>query len=158
LTESIGAKADIIPYAPDYAQTVRSWIDCEETFANVCRGTEFPPPGDIVDSWQREGVSPFLLFAESKPVAYAELWSRPMDMAVEIAHLIVDPSQRSKGYGTKMLELMFQRGSQRDSITRVLISLYGESTVALGCFLKARFELMGTATYTTGLKLVRLVE
>jgi len=62
LTESIGAKADIIPYAPDYAQTVRSWIDCEETFANVCRGTEFPPPGDIVDSWQREGVSPFLLW------------------------------------------------------------------------------------------------
>ena len=158
MTESIGAKADIIPYAPDYARTVRSWIDCEETYRNVCRGTEFPPPEDIVESWQREGVTAFLLFAQRKPVAYAELWSRPMDMAVEIAHLIVDPSQRARGYGTKMLELMFQRGAQREGIVKVLISLYGDSTVALGCFLKANFELMGTATYTTGLKLVRLVE
>lgn len=151
-------KADIIPYSPEYSRDVRSWINCAETYKAVCRGTEYPPPEDIVDSWQRSEVSSYLLFASGKPIAYAELWERKMDLAIEIAHLIVDPSKRSQGFGTKMAQLMYERGCQKKNVIKVLVSLFGESTDALGCFTKAGFEIIGTANYTSGLKLVKMID
>lgn len=158
MDDSIRVKADIIPYLPEYARTVYSWIDSEETYRNVCRGTEFPPPDDLIDSWQRNGMTSYLLSSRGRPTAYAEIWNRPLDVAVELAHLLVDPARRSQGFGAIMLELLFQRAAQRDNVAKVIINLYGDSEEALGCYLKSGFELIGTTTYTTGLKLIRLVE
>ncbi len=158
MTDPIKVKADLIPYVPEYSRVVHSWIDSEETYHDLCRGKQFPPSEDIVDSWQRDGVTSFILLSERKPVAYGELWHRPMDLAMEIAHLIVDRFKRSEGYGTKMIELLYDRAAQRENITRVMIHLYGDSEVALGCYVKAGFELLGTTTYTTGLRLVRTVD
>ena len=76
MTGPISIKADIIPYAEEYAQVVRSWIDSDETLFNVCRGKEFPPAEDIIDGWQREDVTSYILLADRKPVAYGELWAR----------------------------------------------------------------------------------
>jgi ribosomal protein S18 acetylase RimI-like enzyme len=150
-------KADIVPYSAEYSSLVRSWIESPETYKNVCRGQEFPPPEDIVDSWQRQGVSSFTLFSQRRPVAYGELWPRPLEMAVEIAHLLVDPYKRSQGYGSKMLELLYQRAAQRRGVAKVVLNLYGDDEVALGCYLKAGFELVGTSSYTVGLRMVRMV-
>ncbi len=158
MTEPIHVKADIIPYSAEYSQVVRSWIESEETYFNVCRGKEYPPPDELVDSWQRTDVSSYLLFSDNRPVAYAELWVRPNERAVEINHLVVDPYKRQQGYGTKMLELLYQRGAERANITRVIVNLYNDSEAALGCYLKAGFELLGTASHTLGLKMIRLVK
>ncbi len=151
-------KADLVPYSAEYSRSVRSWINSPEILKTVCRGTDYPPSEEIIESWQREEVKSYLMFSENHPVAYAELWIKKMDLAIEIAHLIVDPAKRSRGYGTKMAELMFQRAAEMNNVAKVQVSLYGESTEALGCFLKAGFEILGTATYTTGLKLVKDVE
>ena len=158
MTEPTHVKADIIPYSAEYSQVVRSWIESEETYFNVCRGKEYPPPDELVDSWQRTDVSSYLLFSDNRPVAYAELWVRPNERAVEISHLLVDPYKRQQGYGTKMLELLYQRGAERANITRVIVNLYNDSEAALGCYLKAGFELLGTASHTLGLKMIRLVK
>ena len=63
-----------------------------------------------------------------------------------------------KGFGTKMLQLLFQRASERQGIVKVVINLYGENEEALGCYLNAGFELLGTTTHTMGLRMVRLVK
>ncbi len=158
MSEPTKVKADLIPYTPDFSSVVRSWIDSEETFANVARGrTDFPPPEDIIDSWQREGVTPFLLTVDRKPVAYGELWARPAELAVEITHLLVDPFKRSSGYGTHMLKLLYERAAERQGVHKVLIFLTGENEEALGCYLKAGFELLGTTQAIAGLKMVRYV-
>jgi len=158
MSEYTRVKADIIPYTAEYSRVVFSWIDSEETYINVCRGTQFPPSDDLVDSWQREGVSSYLLFASGKPVAYAELWSRPLELAIEIAHLIVAPYQRSRGYGTKMLELLYHRAAQKPNITKVILNFFSGDEIALGCYLKAGFELVSTTRYTTGLRMERMVK
>ena len=158
MTEPISIRADIVPYAEEYSPVVRSWIDSEETLFNVCRGREFPPAEDIVESWQRDEVSSYVMLAERKPVAYGELWTRSNERAVEICHLIVDPMKRSRGFGTKMLELLYQRGADRQNIIKVMINLYGENDEALGCYVKAGFELVGTTTHTMGLRMVRIVK
>ena len=158
MDEPIKVKADLIPYAHEYASDVLSWIDSEEVYKDVCRGQDWPPPKDLVESWQRKNVVSYLLFSERQPVAYGELWNRPLEMAVEVAHLIVAPAKRSMGYGTKMLEELYNRAAARPDVAKVLLNLYSENEVALSCYLKAGFELIGTSSYITGLKMVRMVE
>lgn len=152
------ARADLVPYTPDYAGQVRSWIDCEETYDLVCRGVDFPPPDDVVDSWQRKGVRSYLLFSHSRPVAYGELWERKAEQAVEVAHLLVEPAKRGEGYGTRLLELIFDRGGSLSWVRKVLINLYHQSPEALGCYLKAGFDLIGTSTHIEGLRMMRKVD
>ena len=158
MSEPARVKADLVPYTQEYSGVVRSWIESPETYQLVCRGINFPPPDDIVDSWQRNGVTSYILYSERKPIAYGEIWDRPVEQAVELTHLLVDPYKRSRGYGTKLLELLFERASTRKGVARVLINLYHHSPEALGCYLKAGFELTGTATHIEGLKMMRLVE
>lgn len=150
-------KADIIPYSKEYAPQIRSWIDSIEIYKYVCLGKEFPPPDNIVNTWQRKEVASYLLFSNSKPVVYGELWNRPNEMALEIAHLIVDPARRSMGYGTKMLELLYNRGAARKDVAKVIANIYNDNSVALGCFLKAGFELVGKTSYAQGLRMVRMI-
>jgi ribosomal protein S18 acetylase RimI-like enzyme len=158
MDDSTQVKADLIPYSSEYAGIVRSWIECEETYKLVCRGVNFPPPDEVIDSWQRKGVISFLLISNNKPVGYGELWERKAEHAVELSHILVDTYQRSHGYGTKLLRLLYNRAAQRPGVNKVLINLYNDSAEVLGCYLKAGFELAGTATHIEGLKLVRMVE
>jgi len=158
MDDSTQVKADLVRYTPEYSGVVRSWIESEETYRLVCRGVSFPPPDDIVDSWQRQGVKSYLLISNRKPVAYGELWDRKGEQAVEIAHVIVDTYQRSRGFGTKLLELLYNRAAEQPAVLRVLINLYHDDSDVLGCFLKAGFEISSTATHIEGLRLVRLVE
>ena len=157
MPERTQAKADIVPYTAEYAQAVRSWIDSEETYHNVCRGKDFPPPDDIIDSWQRDSVKSYILLWQRKPVAYGELFNRPLEMAMEVAHLIVDPFKRSEGYGAKMLDLLYHRAAHRPNVAKVLLNLYGDCTVTLGCYLKAGFVIESASSYTVGLRMVRMV-
>lgn len=158
MSDPARVKADIVPYTAEYSRVVRSWVDSEETYLNVSRGTGFPPPDDVVDSWQRDGVSSYLLFTEGKPVAYGELWIRKLERTVEIVHLIVDQYRRSRGYGTKMLELLFNRAASRPDVSTVLVNLSADASDALGCYLKAGFELAGTSAHVEGLRMMRLVQ
>jgi len=158
MNESTRVKADIVPYTVEYSKVVLSWIDSEETYRNLCRGTIFPPADDLVDSWQREGILSYLLFASGKPVAYGELWERPLELAVEIVHLMVAPFKRSRGYGTKMLELLYQRAAQRQNVAKVILNFFSGDEVALGCYLKAGFELVSTTNYMAGLRMERMVK
>lgn len=157
MSDPAQVKADLIPYTAEYARDVRSWIDSPETLQVVCRSTKFPPADDIVDSWQRPGVSSYILLSGNKPIAYAELWSRPLELAIEIVHLIVAPMKRTQGYGTKMLTLLYQRAAQRKDIAKVLLNLNVADEVALGCYLKAGFELVGVSQISAGLRMVRMV-
>ena len=155
MSEPAEVKADLIPYSPEYAGQVQSWIDTPETYLDLARSSDFPPPPDIVDAWQREGVTSYLLFSHNHPVAYAELWERPVELAVEVCHLLVDPLRRGKGYGAKMLHLLYDRARRRRGIAIVTINLFGQNETALGCFLNAGFEVAGTSKYAEGLRLVR---
>lgn len=157
MSSTPSAKADIVPFTKEYSATVRQWIDSPEVLHDVCRGKDFPPAQDIIDTWQRKEVSSYLLMASGKPVAYAELWNRANELAVEIAHLLVDPAKRGQGYGTRLAHLLFEQGAARPEVAKVIAYLYNENSAALGCLLKAEFELAGTTSYTQGLRIVRIV-
>lgn len=158
ITSQIRLKADLVPYTEEYSSVVRSWLDSEETYYDVCKGTQFPPPEDVVYGWQRNNVVSMIMLSESKPIAYGELWARPAELAVELSHLLVDPVRRSEGFGTSLVEQLFQRAAQRPGVAKVLVNLYSDSEHALGCYLKSGFQLMGTTKHLPGLRMIRLAK
>jgi ribosomal protein S18 acetylase RimI-like enzyme len=151
-------RADIVSFSGDYTRTVLSWLDSPEILYAVCRSKDFPPEEGLIATWHRKDVTPYLLFSENAPVAYGELWNRPMEIAMEIAHLLVDPHKRSQGYGVKMLQLLYDRAAARPTVTKVLLNLYNDDEVALGCYLKSGFQLVGTTPAGGGLRLIRMVK
>jgi L-amino acid N-acyltransferase YncA len=56
-----------------------------------------------------------------------------------------------------MLRLLYERAAERQGVHKVLIFLTGENEEALGCYLKAGFELLGTTQAVAGLKMIRYV-
>jgi ribosomal protein S18 acetylase RimI-like enzyme len=150
-------KADIVPYTAEYSRTVLSWIDDEETLENLSRDIDYPPPEDLIESWQREGISSYLLMSDGKPVAYGEIWPRPLLLAVEIAHLLVDPVMRGRGLGTKMVNMLFDRGAQRPGVAKVMITFHSGDEAVLGCYVKAGFELVSLGNAEQGLRMERAV-
>ncbi len=158
MSEPTRIKADLIPYNEEYSRDVRSWLECEETYYNVCQSKDFPPPDDVVATWQRINVVAYILMELNRPVAYGELWSRPLEMAVEIAHLLVTPCKRSQGYGTKMLELLYNRAAARPGVAKVIMNLHSADEAALGCYLRAGFDLLGMSKMGEGLCMVRMVK
>ena len=157
MTNKITTKADLVPYTEDFLTTVHSWIDSEETYQFVCRGKDFPPDSNIVKTWQRKGIHSYLLFADGKPIAYGELWERPNELAVELGHILVAPAKRDKGFGKKIIELLFNRAASRDDVAKVIVRLYHEDEIILRALVAEQFEISGTNTYTEGLRLVRMI-
>ncbi|KAA3633616.1 MAG: GNAT family N-acetyltransferase [Calditrichaeota bacterium] len=155
MTKPADIKADIVPYSDEYAAQIRGWIESAETYKHVCRGTDFPPPENIISSWQRDTVNSYILIDSGKPIAYGELWHRKDEMAFELAHILVDPYKRSQGYGTKLIKLLYERAATRDDVAKVIIKLFQENPEALSCLMKAGFEITGTTNYTTGIRLVK---
>lgn len=158
MEEPTRVKADLIPYAREYERDVISWIDSPETYKDLCRGTDWPPPADLIESWQRKNVTPYILISDRQPIAYGEIWDRALEMAAEIAHVLVAPVKRGEGYGVKMLQLLYNRAAGRPGVAKVMLNLYSDNQAVLGCYLKAGFELVGTSNYTTGLKMIRVVK
>ncbi len=147
----------LAPYEPPYASVVRGWLDSLATVTAVCRSETWPVEEDIVDSWQRDNVTGWLLFDDRQARAYGELWPRPKESAIEIAHLLVDPALRRRGLGRELLRRLSARAEEDPSVDRVLINIYTDNEAALGLAMASGFELMGTNKYVEGLQLVKLL-
>lgn len=156
--EPIEIKADLIPYADEYAELIHTWIDSEETFRFVTRGVGYPPSAEVVKTWQRDEISSYILFSNRKPIAYGELWTRSNELAIEIAHLIVDPIHRGEGYGVKFINLLYDRVVAKGNIIKVTAVVHHDNDLALNCFIKAGFELAGTTKFTKSLKMIKLIK
>lgn len=158
MSDQTRSKADIVKYTSEYAHAVRSWIDSEDTAASLEVLSEYPPTDDIVDTWQEEHMSSYLLLSANGPVAYAELWDRPAELAIEVRRLLVAPKYRDNGFGCKMLSLLHEIVSRRKDVAKVFITVDWDNRSALGCYLKSGFTVAGTTHDRPGLYLTRIVE
>jgi RimJ/RimL family protein N-acetyltransferase len=78
-------------------------------------------------------------------------------MAVEIAHVLVNPTKRWQGYGSTMIRLLFDRASRRPGILKVVINLHADNPEFLNSCANAGFELVGTPAGVAGLRMMRVV-
>jgi len=155
VTEPARVKADLVPFRPEDAEKVMSWIDSGETLQYLCGDDTWPPAEDLLASWQKADAASYLLLADRRPVAYAEIWDRPLEQAAEIGHLLVDPARRGRGYGTLMLRLLVERAAHHPRVRRVVLNFHHGDETVLGCYLKAGFELVGSGPDGEGLRMER---
>lgn len=148
--------ADIISYTNSYSAVVRGWIDSERTYRRLGGRGDWPCSDEVIIGRQINDMRAYLLIDRQKPVAYAELWPKPQQLAVEVRWLLVDPTKRNKGFGSQLLERLWLRVSAKRGIARVVIMLEGDNREALGCYLRAGFSISGT-TGAPGLTLHRMV-
>ncbi len=102
-------------------------------------------------------MSSYLLLKTDKPIAYAELWSRPAEMGAEIKRLLVDPSRREEGFGRKMLDLVFDRATRKPGVVRLTCIIGSVDREVVACFISAGFELVAPGVNQLGLKLEKIV-
>ncbi|MCB2231791.1 GNAT family N-acetyltransferase [bacterium] len=158
MSDQTRVKADIVRYTAEYARTVHSWIDSEETATNLEIDTDYPPLEEVIEGWQQENMVSYLLLSGSGPVAYAELWYRPAELAIQVRRLLVAPKYRENGFGCKMLLLLCEIAGRRKEVAKVYLTVNWDNRTALGCYLKAGFTVAGTTHDKPGLYLTRLVE
>jgi len=74
-----------------------------------------------------------------KPVAYGEIWFDPSDRSAELAHLLVAPDHRGKGFG-KMLTLALVAAAGHRSGYEVLLRVVPSNKSAIRCYESCGFQ------------------
>lgn len=148
--------ADIIPYTDHHAALVRSWIDSERTWRHLGGRGPWPPSDDLISGRQLNDMKAFLLLAQREPVAYAELWPRRAQLALEVRFLLVAPKRRNQGMGSRMLGLLWEEAGQRRGVARVILRLDDGDRSVLGCYLRAGFQISSTSA-EAGLLLEKMI-
>lgn len=134
----------LAPFDPADASIVSSWAPSIGEVRLWCSRGEAPVPAAVVGGWGRQdGVLPFVLLEAGRPVAYGELWIDLGEEEVELARLIVDPSQRGRGIGRRLASSLAVRASQ--IYPRVFARVYPENVAAQRCYLGAGFIRVSAA-------------
>lgn len=80
-------------------------VDCERTIGYA------PIKENDYKTWlEASDQMGYILETSSRPVGYGELWIDEPSQDVELAHLVIDPLERGKGWGKQLTDLLFEEG------------------------------------------------
>jgi ribosomal protein S18 acetylase RimI-like enzyme len=124
----------LVPFAAEHAGRVRAWAEASPYSAGWLGDSPETGLGrpDVDDDVRR-----FVLTVDGEPRGYGELWVDEEEGEVELAHLLVDPAHRGRGYGaalvTEMLPLALPLAGD------VLLRVDQENTRAIGVYSRLGF-------------------
>ena len=99
---------------------------------------------ETVETWASSpSVEAFVLREADRVVAYGEVWVDADEQEVELAHLIVDPSQRGSGLGTQLVVGLVEQA--RRHYPMVALRVHSRNDVAIRCYAAAGFERVSAA-------------
>lgn len=127
------------PFRADSASVVSSWATTDEEVIMWCGRLARPVPPEQINAWAREeGVQPFGLYRSGRLVAYGELWVDDGEAEVELARLIVDPSERGQGLGRHLTAGLADLARSR--YPRVFLRVHPDNIAAQRCYAAAGFQ------------------
>lgn len=104
-----------------------------------CGHATAPVPAEQISAWADEdGVEPFGLYRGQRLVAYGELWVDDDEAEVELARLIVDPSERGQGLGRRLAGGLADLARSRHP--RVFLRVHPGNAAARRCYAAAGFQ------------------
>ncbi len=129
--------ADIELFDSRWADTVAGWAGDAEASMLWCSLPSVST--ETVETWaDSPSVEAFVLCEADRVVAYGEVWVDADEQEVELAHLIVDPSQRGAGFGTQLVVGLVEQA--RRHYPMVTLRVHSLNDVAIRCYHAAGFE------------------
>jgi ribosomal protein S18 acetylase RimI-like enzyme len=132
-------------FAAQHAPVVASWVRDAAELQWLAPATTFPLTAEKVLGWtslrgQAYVLSPIqgeavLAYGELNPLA-----AEPRDLW--LGHLVVDPRQRGKGLGGRLLAALLEHGIMHGA-RRLVLVVFPENIPAIRCYIRAGFRLKG---------------
>lgn len=99
---------------------------------------DFPNPEEIL-AWQRGGdAGGYVLRQAGSPVAYGELWIDRTVNEAELAKIIVKPSLRRRGIGSRFVRLLLERAGAL-GLPVAYVRVVPDNVEAIRCYEHAGF-------------------
>jgi [ribosomal protein S18]-alanine N-acetyltransferase len=129
-------------FPAELAGVVSGWTQTDEEVRMWCGAKAAPVTAEQINAWaQEDWVQPFGLYRGQELVAYGELWVDDDEAEVELARLIVDPSERGQGLGQYLAVELTRLARLRHP--RVFLRVHPGNVAALRCYGAAGFESVG---------------
>jgi len=133
-------RMDLADFQSRYAAEIVGWATSVEEARAWCghKDDALPAPS-IFESWHADSdVHPYVLVRDGAPVAYGELWVDDEEGEIELARLIVRPSDRGRGVGRRLVEELIRKAAPFGFAQAYLRVLPGNGA-AIACYLHAGF-------------------
>src|SRR5688572_13614768 len=123
------------PFDPAAAVVVAGWAGSAQETEQWC-GRVAPVSPDVVVGWAGEaGVQPYGLYHDDRLVGYGEAWVDDEESEVELARLIIAPTERGHGLGRRLVtELTTVALRHHPS---VFMRVHPDNSAALRCYASA---------------------
>lgn len=88
----------------------------------------------------------YFLEIEDEILAYGEIWIDIESKDVELAHIIVNPEHRGKGYGKQLTDLLFFE-AQKYGFPFAYLRIYHDNLRAISCYQSLGFQRFDSVGY-----------
>jgi GNAT superfamily N-acetyltransferase len=113
------------------AEVVAGWADSDEETLRWC-GRDAPVSPGVVAGWAGEaGVQPYGLYHDDRLVGYGEAWVDDEASEVELARLIIEPTERGHGLGRRLVTELTAVALRRHP--SVFMRVHPDNASALRC-------------------------
>jgi GNAT superfamily N-acetyltransferase len=124
------------PFDPAAALTVAGWATTAPETRMWC-GRDAAPP-EVVAGWADEpGVTPFGLYHDERLVGYGETWVDDDEAEVELARLVIDPTERAHGLGRRLVTELVAVALRHHPT--VFMRVHPDNAPALRCYAAVDF-------------------
>ncbi len=136
-----------------HAAQIAQWVETEEQLRWVAPSSRPPLTTEKVATWPRPGGRAFSLVPRGAvdPVGYGEL--NPVRNAPDtlwLGHLIVTPEQRGRGIGQLLVRGLLGEAFERLSAERALLVVFPDNEVAIRCYRRVGFRIVGEECHRFG--------
>jgi ribosomal protein S18 acetylase RimI-like enzyme len=127
---------------PDAREVARWPVSTEEVSLWAGSAGGWPVAASEFRRWHEDpDVHPYVLHDGETLVGYGELWIDEPEQEVELARIIVNPADRGRGVGKRLVVLLLERASLTD-LPDAFVRVVPENGAAIACYRGAGFSLV----------------
>ena len=140
------------PFNINDASTILSWCKDKHAFRlwSADRYKDFPAqPEEMMEQYKGDNMYPLTAVVGDTIIGHILLRYPTDDQThIRFGFVIVDDSQRGKGYGKQMLRLAIDYAQQELGAQKMTLGVFCDNLSALECYKSVGFRITGEDTYS----------
>jgi RimJ/RimL family protein N-acetyltransferase len=139
------------PFNPNDAEKILSWCRDKHAFRlwSADRYKDFPAqPEEMMKQYEGQNMYPLTAVVGKVIVGHILLRYPSNDRThIRFGFVIIDDTNRGKGYGKQMLHLAIEYAQQNLGAKRISLGVFCDNLSALECYKSVGFRIIGEDTY-----------